>query len=67
MALVGLRGRKQTLENSAYEFLDITARVPQLVARHPVLRDATHALGEQTPLLVSSLAILSRQLGAHFR
>jgi hypothetical protein len=37
------------------------ARVPQLVARHPVLRDATHALGEQTPLLVSSLAILSRR------
>ena len=36
------------------------ARVPQLVARQPVLRVATHALGEQTPLLVSSTAILSR-------
>jgi hypothetical protein len=37
------------------------ARVPQLVARQPVLRVATHALGEQTPLLVSSTAILSSQ------
>ena len=31
------------------------------MARHPVLRDATHALGEQTPLSLSSPAILSRR------
>src|SRR5437867_2515498 len=36
------------------------ARVPQLVARHPALRDATHAyFGEQTPLSLSSPAIVS--------
>src|SRR5208283_2743837 len=36
------------------------ARVPQPVARQPVLRVATHALGEQTPLSLSSPAILTR-------
>ena len=36
------------------------ARVPHLVARQPVRRVATHALGEQTPLSLSSPAILTR-------
>jgi len=39
------------------------AQVPQLVARHPALRDATHALSEeQTPLSLPAKAILTRRM-----